>query len=146
VKPEISFVSPALILGAVFCFIAARVTAQVMVGGGLWPSRDLTLLDQRTNTLGSRQSVLEVGEATMTFSEAVLATNRPVLKLGGPDLAPVICEILSPCRVVIKSSKPGERMHFSTKSCTFSGGVKVEVLMREHPAFCLTADEVKVEH
>jgi hypothetical protein len=143
-KAGIGLLVPALVLAAAAGFILARTPAQAVTEAGEW-RRDLTLLDPRTNTHGSGEVILQSEPRTLTFSEALLATNHPVLRLGEKGRAPVTCEISVPCRVVIQSSKSGQDLQFSVTRFTYIGGVKVGVFIQEHLAFELTADEVKVE-
>jgi len=144
-------VAVVMVAAAAF-FLHGTTMAQVLTAVGSRP-RDLTLLDQprnnqRPNGLDSPETVLDVGTVMLDFPEAMLATNRPVLKLGRAGMTPVICELHMPYRLVLQPIKTGQnmRLHISFSGSTFTGGVKVEIFMQDQPAFDLTADEVTVDH
>ena len=159
-RTKSSLIFPALIIVAIYC-MRAKSAAPLVNDIGL-PRRDLSLLEQRGKYpdkiivtaggvpvpgLGYYLPDLGPSGFTIEISEAMLATNRQVLKLGIAGQAPVICELRSPCRIVVKPTNAGQRLNLSMNATntTLSGGVNVEVFVRGQSIFIFTADEVTRE-
>ena len=154
-KPKSNLLVPALIIVAIYC-LNAESAAPLVNDIGL-PRRDLSLLQQRTKSQGATAStrpllgfpLIHPAFVTFDISEAMVATNRQVLKISIAGQRPVICELRSPCRIVVKPTNADQRINLSdlnlSGSATFSGGVRIEVFVREQLILELTGDEVTVE-
>lgn len=122
-----------------------RSCAQVV--DGWWsPHRDYTLLDPGANSAAlPRYSFGTAGTVTLHFEVATLATNRQVLLLSSAGGPPVTFEILGTCDVILKPSGTNASFRFDTRPpASFSGSLKVEVVVSGRRCLEVTADELKI--
>jgi hypothetical protein len=145
-KIRIRLIVSVLIFATALVYIVSRTKAQTWIEQGL-SHKDYTLLDTRTNTTMGQGWHVEGKRTTTTFhfDDASLATFRPFLKFGSTNAPPMTIEILKACDVVLKPGGTNGWFLFSPKRPTFSGGLKIEVIMDGRRCFDITADELTVE-
>lgn len=134
-----------LVLAAPSGLAGSAEMAQV-VDGWWHPPRDYTLLDLRTNSAElPRFRDGTAGRVKLHFDESALMTNRLVMKLSTAGAPPVTLEILRTCDVTVKPSGTNSSFRFDVGPPeTFSGGLKVDIMMDGRRCFELAADEVTI--
>jgi hypothetical protein len=161
-KTKSSLIVLALIVVAMYSMYCMRAaSAAPLVNDTEQPRRDLSLLEQRTkfqSTSANNQSGgtsfhymwgFHPSTFSMDISEAKLSANHQLLKITIAGQKPVVCELRSPCRIVVKPGSPDQIINLGIDdfgTFVFSGGLKVEVFVREQLVLDLTGDEISVGH
>ena len=144
-KSKSTLIAYFLVCVAAFAWFSFRTT-----GGGageLTPSLgDYILLDrERTNKVMEPFPDERRTRTTLHFDDSMLAKNHWFLKLSRTGVPTVAIEILRPCEVIITPSTTDGSFRWSLRPPTFSGGLKVEVVIDGRRCFSLAADELSAQ-
>jgi hypothetical protein len=135
-------------LSFVIAFVYAGSRTQAQPLGELPPSHfGFTLLDKQTSKAVAPLVLQVKGPLTVHFVEAEFATNRCFLELSNAGAPPVTIEIIKPCDLVLHPSSTNTNGLFTVSRLsapTFSGGLRIEMVMDGRRCFDLTADKLTV--